>query len=284
MESLTPCPFCESTKAQVSFRDHGYDKKDYAILKCKECGFQYINPLPNDEYLGELYSQYYGSALNQRQMATQLTYRLPVFEALCDLVEDKKIAGSRLLDIGCGNGDFIWLAQKRGWNVSGAELSESAVEYAVQMRDLDVVKAPSDKLPYDDNSFDVVTVLDVLEHLPNPHKVFASINRVLKPGGQVIVQVPNTPFQKIKAKVQRLKNGRQKTTMATPLHLNHFDGKSLAKFAEKSGLKVEKVFPGFADNAGPGLDVKKAYVVTSRLLWRVTGLQLGHSLCLIARK
>jgi 2-polyprenyl-3-methyl-5-hydroxy-6-metoxy-1,4-benzoquinol methylase len=280
----TVCPFCESTKSEVSFRDHGYDKRDYAIVKCKDCEFKFISPLPDNTYLAEIYASYYGKGQEFKETAKQLAYRLPVFESLCDMIEKKKNKTSTLLDIGCGNGDFIWLAQKRGWDVRGIELSQTAVDFAVQMRNLEVVLGASDQLPYEDNSFDVVTVLDVLEHLSNPAKVLESIFRVLKPGGALIVQVPNTPFQIFKARAQKLKNGKKATTMATPLHLNHFDGNSLSNFAKHAQFNIEKIFPGFADSAGPGLGIKRAYVRASRLLWKVTGLQAGHSLCMVATK
>jgi len=240
--------------------------------------------LPDDEYLAGIYSSYYGEGLEFRETAKQLTYRLPVFESLCDLIDCKKTISAKLLDIGCGNGDFIWLAQKRGWSVQGIELSQTAVNFAVQMRNLDVKLGAPDQLPFAENSYDVVTLLDVLEHLSNPAKVLKEIYRVLKPEGTLIVQVPNTPFQIFKARAQKIKNGRKATTMATPLHLNHFDALSLSNFAAKSQFTVEKVFPGFPDSAGPGLGIKNAYVRASRILWRTTGLQAGHSLCMIAKK
>src|ERR1700728_971712 len=121
--------------------------------------------------------------LEFRQAAKQLTYGLPVFESLCDLLESKKNKSSKLLDIGCGTGDFIWLAQKRGWSVHGIELSQAAVNFAVQLRNLDVVLGEPSELPFGDNSFDVVTALDVLEHVSNPAKVLQNIYRVLKPDG-----------------------------------------------------------------------------------------------------
>jgi 2-polyprenyl-3-methyl-5-hydroxy-6-metoxy-1,4-benzoquinol methylase len=233
--------------------------------------------------LAGIYSNYYGDEGDSRQTALQLSYRLPVFENLCDLLEPQKKANAQLLDIGCGNGDFIWLAQMRGWNVRGVELSQTAVNYATQKRNLHVDLGSPKHLPYENESFDVVTVLDVLEHLSNPVEVLGSVERVLKKNGIAIIQVPNTPFQILKARVQKLKS-RNRTTMATPLHINHFDAKTLAQFAERAHLKVERVFPGYADSGGPGLQLKSAYVLASRLWFKATGYQAGHSLCLVARK
>jgi hypothetical protein len=110
------------------------------------------------------------------------------------------------------------------------------------------------------------------------------VHRVLKSGGALVIRVPNTPFQLLKARLQRLRQGREFTTMAAPLHLNHFDSRHLRWAVENAGFKVLSMGPGAADGTGVKLFVKSAYVKASSLLAGISSLQTGNILNLVAEK
>ncbi len=94
----------------------------------------------------------------------------------------------RVLDVGCGAGNMMHHLSHYG-HVTGIDLYSKPLEVARQ-RGLDVQEGSADDLPFDDQTFDVVTLLDVVEHVPNEHGVFSECRRVLKPGGKLVVTVP----------------------------------------------------------------------------------------------
>lgn len=271
---MVTCPVCKSSGATEFYSETGYDGKAYHLYRCSPCDFGFVYPRPTQEYLNSLYSAYYGHQ-SQEGTAGHLNFRKPVFEKICNLLPEGKL----LLDVGCGNGDFIFEAQSRGWKTSGVEVSDTAVDYATNSRHLNVLKSDLTHLPFPDSTFDAVTLLDVLEHLLEPVVTLSAIQRVLKPGGTLIVQVPNTPFQIFKASLKA-----RGTRMATPLHVNHFSEASLKAASRKVNLEVITIRPGFADGSGSKLMIKNIYAGAARVMNRLTGSQWGHNLLAVLKK
>lgn len=98
----------------------------------------------------------------------------------------------RLLDVGCAYGLFLSLAEKAGFDAWGVDVSDHAIEQARSFTDatLEVVDVASDPLPFSDSFFDVVTMLDVVEHLENYHFALREVSRVLRSGGLLVVLGP----------------------------------------------------------------------------------------------
>ena len=96
--------------------------------------------------------------------------------------------GRQILDVGCGAGNMMHHLSHYG-KVTGVDLYAKPLEVALA-RGLDVREGSADDLPFDDQSFDVATLLDVVEHVPNEPGVFNECRRVLKPGGKLVVTVP----------------------------------------------------------------------------------------------
>lgn len=100
----------------------------------------------------------------------------------------------RLMDVGCGNGRILWRAKQAGWYVKGLELSEEMSRYASEMVGCEVVAndfLQEEPPPQDRESFDVVSLRHVLEHLPYPLVAMEKISNLLKPGGHLLVEIPN---------------------------------------------------------------------------------------------
>ncbi|MBP9732054.1 MAG: methyltransferase domain-containing protein [Candidatus Magasanikbacteria bacterium] len=97
------------------------------------------------------------------------------------------------LDVGCGTGAVMQMLIKKGYRSEGVDFSDVALEFC-RKKNLTVSKGFAEKLPYPDNSFDVVTVLDVLEHLTDETLAINEIQRVLRPGGVVVATVPAHQF------------------------------------------------------------------------------------------
>ena len=97
----------------------------------------------------------------------------------------------RLLDIGCGDGEFSYRIRKLGWAVEGLDFDAEAARLAEQRHGLKVNVCSVEEMAYPDDSFDAVTMNHVIEHLADPLAVLRNVRRILKPGGRLIVVTPN---------------------------------------------------------------------------------------------
>jgi SAM-dependent methyltransferase len=140
---------------------------------------------------------------------------LQVLEGLTD--------GRRILDVGSSYGFFLATAARRGWSTAGVELSASDAEYARREYQLEVFVGQLDVAPYPPGSFDVVTLRHVLEHVPDPMALLAQARRQLKPGGLLLVAVPN--LSSLPASLF----GADWWWIDPPTHLFYFDRESLTR-------------------------------------------------------
>jgi SAM-dependent methyltransferase len=98
----------------------------------------------------------------------------------------------QLLDVGCATGDFLdVMRQYPGWEVCGVELSDYASRYAREQLGLDVRTGTLESAQFPEAVFDVVTLWDVIEHLPDPLGTLRQIHRLLRPGGLLVFNTPN---------------------------------------------------------------------------------------------
>lgn len=141
-----------------------------------------------------------------------------------------------LLDIGCGTGDFIKVAQKKGWQVLGIEPNERARALANQKTNNCVLDTDG-LLGLKPQSFDAITLWHVLEHLPDFKEQIAICKKLLKPGGRLVVAVPN--FKSYDAKHY----GKFWAAYDAPRHLWHFSKPSIQKIMLESGLNVDRILP-----------------------------------------
>jgi 2-polyprenyl-3-methyl-5-hydroxy-6-metoxy-1,4-benzoquinol methylase len=149
--------------------------------------------------------------------------------------------GGRLLDVGCGTGDFLKIAQEQGWQVEGVEISQWASDKA-RSRGLEVRTGILDDLP-GDPVYDVVTLWDVLEHLEDPSTVIGRCRRIIKPGGLILVLTVNEDgfIPQLSLFLHRISGGRmtKPVELIHPIHhLNHFSARHLAGLLRKNGFDV----------------------------------------------
>lgn len=156
------------------------------IVKCKTCGLIYVNPrrlvasnICPYSPIQELY--YFQKTYPQRWRAyTRLVHLLPHWLGYHP---------QTLLDIGCGDGALIEVARIAGINSHGVEISPSLIRLVQARLGIDSVVSDLTCLP--DKFYDVITIINVLEHTPEPIKVLQESKRLIKPGGMLLVHVPN---------------------------------------------------------------------------------------------
>ena len=145
------------------------------------------------------------------------------FEYLRNIVRKKKI---NLLDVGCSTGFFIEYAQLKGWKCEGLELNPSAVAFGIK-RKLNIIQKTLEEFK-PSKKYDIVTMFDVLEHLPNPSKEINKVKKILKKKGLVYVYVPNWES------ATRMLLGEKDSHFIWPTHhLTYFSPKTLMDFFPK---------------------------------------------------
>jgi 2-polyprenyl-3-methyl-5-hydroxy-6-metoxy-1,4-benzoquinol methylase len=193
-------------------------------VKCQNCHLIYMNPMENVSKTNE----YYSKAKNNHASTIRESY-LRTAKSQVRLIQEYA-SGTSLLDIGCAQGFFLFSASQAGYTTKGIEISQDAAEYARREFGLDIEVKPFEELRFAENHFDVVTLWQVLEHVPYPLMVLKEVNRILKPGGLLVVSTPNV--EGIPAKILRKRWWDIKR-----LHINQFTTKTLMDILQNSDFK-----------------------------------------------
>jgi SAM-dependent methyltransferase len=167
--------------------------QDRIYVACSRCRLVFRNPSPPDEQVHEFYRN---GDLPSSGAGIE-AYRQKLYQGLLSKLEKLGTEHRRLLDIGSGYGGFLAIARDRGWEVSGVELSRAACDYVTERYGLPVYQGDLMEADLPSRYFDVVTMWNILDHLPNPFEQLVEVRRVLKPGGVLFVRIPNFLFQRI---------------------------------------------------------------------------------------
>lgn len=165
------------------------------VVQCRRCDLEFLNPHPSPEAMVESYS----STARMRVANEKLSQYYENFEGseterfykhCLDVIGRIKRSG-RLLDIGCGRGQFLKIARDFGWAVMGLEPGREHAEYASEKLGMETVNAAVDKAMFDEGYFDIITLWDIIEHLNNPKATLRRISHWLKPDGLLLIATPN---------------------------------------------------------------------------------------------
>jgi SAM-dependent methyltransferase len=205
----------------------------FEIRRCTACGLALTWPAPPASEMGRYYPDaYYGSAAEKRFEGPVEGLQRALYGLRASRVE--RAAGGRpgrVLDVGCGRGFLLDAFRRRGWTVEGTEMSEASSAHAREVLDLPVRVGPLESLGLPPESYDAVTLWHVLEHLPEPGALLAEIHRLLRPGGVLLVSVPNFGSPEARA------SGAGWFHLDVPRHLVHFTPKTLASLLRDAGIE-----------------------------------------------
>lgn len=212
-------------------------------------------------------------------------------EKLINTIKRHKPAG-KFLEIGCAGGAFLDAVRKAGYDVQGVEFSDDAAALAREKFGLQVITGDVTDGNFPDNTFDVVFMGDVLEHLPDPLATSREVYRIMAPGGIFVIECPmqtNTLFSRIGFAAYSLL-GKKATVNMPPYHLFEYRPASMAAMLRRAGFaiagKSEGIIPpGEVAQRGTGLQnlAKKALQYPNAILTRLFGV-LGDRIEMIARK
>lgn len=232
------CPWCGSEKAQINLwlKDEFLTKEDFHICQCLSCGLLYTMPRPVKEKIGAYYKseEYYSHQENEKGFIPR------IYEAVkkVNLKTKYKLASKgmetgKMLDIGCGVGDYIHFAEEHGWECMGVEPSEEAKIIAQKRMKGKIINSDElENIP--DETFDVITMWHVLEHIDDLKWQLAQLQRLVKKDGRIVIAVPN--YKSYDAQYYK----ELWAAYDVPRHLNHFNKPTLIKMFNSSGLKLKK--------------------------------------------
>ncbi|MFC1935244.1 class I SAM-dependent methyltransferase [Chloroflexota bacterium] len=275
------------------------------IVKCRRCSLIYVNP----RLTGESRTRYYKDLLGVR--SNEVSSLLPESDmayaaaiAACYAKTDyhamnkyafavhrqillqisEIVPRGRFLDIGCGWGYLLKRAREEfGYEVYGLEPSNKLAEACRNQRGLkEVFQGTLEEAEYPPDYFDVVTLSDVLEHLPDPTKALAKISDMLRPGGVVFIKVPNANYLELKTLVLAKTGFARRLGIMGPaglmnprVHLYNFSQRSLGQLLSKHGFEPKKFlsFGGGRMGISRRDHIQRVY---SLLAWLAKMLSAGH--------
>ncbi len=261
-----PCPICSSKNNEewrrVYDRFNTLPGQNYRIVVCVDCGFRYLNPRPSVDSMNPFYAhEEYDPFISARQTyrAKDILYRMLRRLSLrykMRIIHDY-IHSGKLLDVGCGTGEFLQYASKLGWDVMGMEPNKAARQIARE-KGLNI-KQSMDEISY--ANFNVLTLWHVLEHIHELTQAVQQIERLLRTGGIVILAMPNVDSWDMK---------RYQTdwvALDTPRHLYHFTEKNVRNLFTNTSLRL-------IDTSGLTLDTFYNVLNSEQVHYRRTGTLL----------
>lgn len=233
-----------SNQPYLKVKDHSVSGEEFELIYNSEFDFLETVPQPSLEKLPDYYkSEDYISHTDSKRNLFEKAYHLVKGISLkgkLKLINSFVSNEKNLLDVGCGTGDFLQRAKQNNWNVTGIEPNEQARNIANSKTDNSVYKIEQ-LLEFEANSFDVITLWHVLEHLPNLEVHVAVFKKLLKPKGTLIIAVPN--FKSYDAKYYK----QHWAAFDVPRHLWHFSKESISKLVAKQSMVVIKMKPMLFD-------------------------------------
>ncbi len=231
----------------------------YKVIRCNNCGLVYVNPLPPEKIFSGAYSkEYYVPWID-----VQRKRRIKMWRKRLDRLDSLKGKG-KLLDVGCGEGLFLEMAKKDGWDVQGTEISDFGSKYIIETLDIPVFHGELQQASFSDKTFDAVTMWHVLEHTINPLETLIEVRRIIRDDGIFILAVPNLNniiFQQV-YKIFKGKKIHLFDPKDRELHLYYFTSATIQLALERSGFQVIKIRP---DNGIVDMRKKAVYLLANIL-------------------
>ncbi len=226
--AVPECPTCGNRDRRPLFQ-----KGPFSYHRCDTCGLAYLDPRLSDDELAYLYGQGRG------RFTTEFVY-IPTAETRKETIYRRKLGeverlseGRRLLDFGSSAGYFVQLASESGWDADGLEINPFCVAWAREELGLKTIhEGDLSECGFEDGQFDVITMWDVLEHIPDPLPVLQAMRPLLTDSGIIVFETSH--FDCFETDFLQVEN----TNLTPDFHLMHFTRSSIEHLAARAGLKV----------------------------------------------
>jgi 2-polyprenyl-3-methyl-5-hydroxy-6-metoxy-1,4-benzoquinol methylase len=236
------CIICGKKEHKYKFT--GYDKMHensgfFDIYECENCGLFTTHPILDQKDMSSYYPDNYVcylTAIEDEKNWLKFFSRWLALRKRVNLILKKSSKNGRILDIGCATGILLSGMQKKGWECFGVEPDTQAAKYAEKRFGLSVINGYLENTSFPDNYFDIITIMDVLEHVQDPIIFINEIKRILKTNGWLIATLPNSFAW------ERYIFGPYWIGWDIPRHYRTFNSKNIKIFLNQHEFKNVKIF------------------------------------------
>jgi len=239
-KKISQCFLCGSKKRVLKYKINSFKIK-FQYKQCLKCGMFYMDPMVSRASVPKLYEKgYYTGEADYSYFDESKNKKVVIAARLSQVKNISKFVNlnnARLLDIGCSFGGFLEAVSKLypSCDLYGTEISDFAYHHLKKNSKTKIFKGDINQTNFPPQFFDVITMLEVIEHLPSPRKDLGTVQKLLKPGGLLVIQTPN-----VGSLEARIKKGR--FTNFLPGHLVLFSRKTLRQLLKRAGFKVKKLY------------------------------------------
>ncbi|MGD0335591.1 MAG: methyltransferase domain-containing protein [Candidatus Omnitrophota bacterium] len=278
------CIICKSAERRVIFREFDID-----VFRCLSCGHVY-----SSYEIARDYDGYFGyeEIRDQKQAWWDKAHR-PMYQDFCRHFLRGK--SGRLLDVGCGLGYFLkYAAMYPSWGAEGIDVSQEAVKFAREKNGLSNVRCGRiEELSLPQGSYDIITMFDVIEHIPEPDRLLAQVGGLLKKGGMLFILTPNINLWLPLAYMQKLRYGMKPGIRYLDArdHVNMYSMKTISVILKRNnffrvGFVHLKPILGLGGNTHQFLVcMRVAWLYLSVLIFFLTFKRLNlDNICAVAQK
>jgi SAM-dependent methyltransferase len=258
IESKLSCPICGNTELHFLFKTTDIllncSNEVFNLYQCHNCLTVSTLPMLSSNEMDRYYRSYYTKLssietplfLRNDWKARLFSKPLANFLNINPQIKfiERHHKPGRLLEIGCGSGNFLYAMKQRGWNSEGLEMSAEAVSFCREKLGLNVRQGNLEETNFQSATFDVIYLAHVFEHLANPHQSLDRFRNWLSPNGILVLTVPNAHSWIIKL------FGRYWHGYDVPRHYFVFSTKSLSVLASQHGFDVESCQTIYGSHAG----------------------------------
>ena len=238
---------------------------EYSLVKCLECDQIAVSPIPSEDELVEFYNSDFEVPLYQEKKTLRKATK--VLNELDRLGIDE---GAKILEIGASYGFFMNIANGLGFETHGIEMSSKACEYAKNKFGIDIENSSLEESQFvrGAHTFDAVILLDVIEHVTNPNELIGQIERLLNPGGFVVITTPNIESLEFRF------FGKYWEWISPPAHLFYFSKSTLANLLGRNmEISHAKTYKG---DSGGNIVFHGIYSLFKIIYWSPFGKILGR--------
>ena len=239
--AIDACPNCGSERFRVTV-----EEPPYSVRRCEACDLVWVSPRLSAEALIEIYGESYWASDSPKEQG-YADYRkdeplyLKTFRRRLDFALRDRPVGGRALDVGCAAGFCMAVLRERGFEAWGVEPSAAIARHAIDHFGFDTVHVGTlDTAGLETGSFDLVTMWDVVEHVPEPRDLLEQARELLRPDGLLVIETQN-----VDSRFARLLGPRWHHYKHAE-HIYHFNPRTAYELVSSAGYNVRIITPRYA--------------------------------------
>lgn len=293
------CPICQSVDVKPVKSELNKFKPDVhedvyiftdtwvQLLRCNKCSFAFCKEIPSSQ---NFFSKRYDIRFDPKA-EVENNFKDKINQDVINTVSKTYNKKGKFLDIGSFAGNLLVQAKKKGFDCYGVEANVTMAKYTKENLGLNIFCGEVANIEFNNLKFDVITLIDVLEHLFEPKKIMQRCSEILEKDGIVYIKVPNYLPQRIKQDIANAIGISNLGIFTTFGHINQFSPKSLFRLAEECGLKPIEHFTARSETipgAGLKLGIKNFFrdlvYSASETFRKITGINIGLNIIVVFKK